>query len=111
MTITTKATTGRTFEVSRVAAARAPLPERPYRKVVEEFLGTAVESCPGGGGSLVAGIRSHPVIGALHEAFNTHRPVTLSPDIIWVTICQGLAHHVNLNAESLRRQLVRYDVP
>jgi hypothetical protein len=49
------------------------------------------------------------LIGTLHAGFSSHRPVALSPDIIWLTICQGLAHHVNANAEALRRRLVKHE--
>jgi hypothetical protein len=57
---------------------------------------------------LVANVRSHPLIGALHAAFATHRPICLSPDIIWLTLSQGLAHHINANAEQLRHHFVRH---
>src|SRR5262249_17854630 len=68
-----------------------------------------VESCSRYHGKLVAGNRSHPLIGALHAAFATHRPVCLSPDIIWLTLTQGLAHHINANAEQLRHLFVQHE--
>ena len=33
----------------------------------------------------------------------------LSPDIIWLVICQGVANHINANADELRRRLVRHE--
>lgn len=42
-------------------------------------------------------------------AFSQHRPLTLSPDCIWLVIEQGFAHHVIENAETLRHRLVRHD--
>jgi hypothetical protein len=54
-------------------------------------------------------VQGHPLIEALHAGFATHRPVSLSPDMIWLTICQGFAHHVNSNAETLRHQLVKHE--
>ena len=60
-------------------------------------------------GRLVAGVRSHPLIATLHTAFDEHRSVCLSPDVIWLTILQGLAHHVNANAEILRKHFVRHE--
>ena len=100
---------GTTFKVSNVATACVPLAEEPYRLAVEEFLGSTVESCSRTEGALIRGVRSHPLIGALHEAFSSHRPVSLSPDIVWLTICQGVAHHVNANAETLRHRLVNHE--
>ncbi len=105
----TIATAGRTFPVSDVSPATKPLAEVPYRQAVQDFLGTPVEACSGHHATLIARNRSHPLIGALHEGFASHRPVSLSPDIIWLTICQGLAHHVNANAESLRHRFVKHE--
>lgn len=105
MTVTT---TGITFAVADVAPAEKPMAEVPYHQAVTKFLGSPVESCSRYHGKLVADVRSHPLIGALHAAFNSHRPVVLSPDIIWLTIAQGFAHHVNANAESLRPLLVKH---
>ena len=45
-------------------------------------------------------------IAATHFAFSQHRPLVLSPDMIWVTILQGLAQHVKNHAEKLRSQFV-----
>src|SRR5579859_1203319 len=51
---------------------------------------------------------SHPLIDAIHFAFSQHRPLTLSPDAIWMVITQGFGHHVAENAEELRGRLVRH---
>lgn len=36
------------------------------------------------------------------KAYAEHRPLVLSPDMIWLDICQVFSHYVNENAESLR---------
>jgi hypothetical protein len=51
----------------------------------------------------------HPLLAAVHVAFSEHRPLVLSPDAIWLTIAQGVAQHVRLHAEALRRRLVRHE--
>jgi hypothetical protein len=107
----------RVFAVSSVTPANQPLPERPYHEVVTDLLGGPIEACSSYHGRLVTldseseGLedRSHPLIGALHAAFMSHRPVCLSPDILWLTLTQGLAHHINANAETLRPQFVRHE--
>lgn len=96
------------FAVSDVTAGKDLLAEVLYHEAVADFLGGPVEACSRYHGRLVAGVRSHPLIAALHGAFAQHRPLCLSPDIVWLTLCQGLAHHVNANAESLRHRLVRH---
>jgi len=97
------------FAVSRVSAATSPLPEQAYHAAVGDFLDGPVEACSNYRGQLVANVRSHPLIAALHGAFSSHRPVCLSPDVIWLTLTQGLAHHVNANAEQLRHQFVSHE--
>lgn len=49
-----------------------------------------------------------PLLSAVGRAFAEHRPLVLSPDAVWLTIMQGVAQHVRLNAEELRPQLVNH---
>jgi hypothetical protein len=53
--------------------------------------------------------RCHPLIDAVSTAFAQHRPLTLSPDCIWLVIAQGFAHHIAENAEALRHRLVQHE--
>jgi hypothetical protein len=48
----------------------------------------------------------HPLLSAVGRAFAEHRPLVLSPDAVWLTIGQGVAQHLRLNAERLRPRLV-----
>lgn len=52
--------------------------------------------------------RLHPMIGTVHQAFALHYPLTLSPDHIWLLLCQGFANHVNTHAEKLRSKFVQH---
>jgi hypothetical protein len=99
----------KTFAVSDVVPASEPRPEVPYHQAVADFLKSPIESCSRYHGKLVARMRSHPLIGALHVAFSYHLPVVLSADIVWLTICQGFAHHVNSQAEALRHCFVKHE--
>lgn len=45
---------------------------------------------------------------AVYRAYAEHRPLVLSPDMVWLTILQGFSTHVNLNAEALRHHFVQY---
>lgn len=58
---------------------------------------------------LVACTDVSPLVQMAHDAFYEHRPIALSPDVVWFTIAQGFATHVNLNAEALRHRLVRHE--
>jgi hypothetical protein len=101
-----------TFPVSNVPLAETLLPEAPYKQAVEYYLygpynpGT-VESCTRKKQTLVVA-SYHPLINALHLAFAEHRPFVISPDHIWLLICQGFANHVNVHAEELRHQFVKH---
>lgn len=50
----------------------------------------------------------HPLAFAVHSAFSEHRPLVLTPDIIWLTIAQGFAHHLNNHAEKFRSNFVSH---
>jgi hypothetical protein len=127
-----------TFEVSKVRRATMPLPEVPYKQAVEALLTIAVpeddrrmieemarhrvairlpkaapwrpvEACARYHGRLLAGVAFHPVVAAVHRAFMDHRPLRLSPDVLWLLICQAVANHINAHAEALRPQFVRHE--
>ena len=98
-----------TFLVSDVIPATEPLETTACHAAVSRFLQGTIESCSCYHGQLLDDTRSHPLIETLHTAFATHRPVELSPDIIWLTLTQGLARHVNKNAEQLRHHFVQHE--
>ena len=68
----------------------------------------SVEACSRYYGKLVAKVGFHPVLATIHLAFMDHRPLVLSPDMIWLLVAQGFANHVNANSEDLRSQFVQH---
>lgn len=42
------------------------------------------------------------------EAYARHHSVTISPDMIWLLICQGFARYVNSHSEKLRNRIVSH---
>ena len=42
------------------------------------------------------------------DAYANHLSVTLSPDMVWLVICQGFARYVNAHADELRPKLVSH---
>ena len=42
------------------------------------------------------------------DAYANHLSVTLSPDMIWLIICQGFARYVNAHADEMRPKLVSH---
>lgn len=81
-----------------------PEPDRLVANVLMESLAPAVRLLAAD----KAVVRTHPLIHAVHTAFSQHRPLTLSPDCIWMVIAQGFSHHITENAEALRHRLVRH---
>lgn len=45
------------------------------------------------GGSLPSAL---PLLNAAYLSFAKHRPLVLSPDALWITVLQGVAHHATL---------------
>ncbi len=66
-------------------------------------------SCSGYNSKTVRQITNHALIEAVHIAFAEHRPLSLSPDMLWITIMQGVAQHVHNNPERLRKRLVSHE--
>ena len=52
---------------------------------------------------------THPVIGGYLLAYQKHYPLTISPDIAWLLICQGFANHINTNPEKYRSKFVGFE--
>lgn len=52
---------------------------------------------------------NHGLVSAVHACWSNHYPLVLSPDMIWLCIAQGLAQHINLNAEKLRSRFVEHE--
>lgn len=57
----------------------------------KEHSGLEIVSCPNNG-----------LIQTIQECYDNHRPLILTPDIIWLTICQGVSIHINEHYDSLK---------
>ena len=42
------------------------------------------------------------------RAYAEHRPIVITPDMIWLLICQGFSYHINLEPEKYRDLLVSH---
>lgn len=51
----------------------------------------------------------HPFMESLYFSYATHKPIIISPDMIWLIIAQGFANHIDQNADSLRDMIVSFD--
>lgn len=95
-------------KVSDVARAKDRLRETSPRLAFEALLNQKVEACSEYEGKIVDYRYIHPLIAAVHVAFCDHRPLALSPDMLWLLVLQGLAQYVNRNPELLRSKFVQH---
>jgi hypothetical protein len=118
MMIDVLAAGGTSFRVADVQQAVTPLRQVSSKEAIENLLEAErltkgkdyrpIEACSRASRQLAADVNYHPLVAALSRAYAEHRPVSLSPDMIWLLICQGIAHHINANAEELRQHFVEH---
>jgi len=77
------------------------------KQTVSTLVGTGVESSSVTEDNFM--VTSHNLISAINTAYDNHCPLTLSPDMLWLLISQGLSIHINNNAEQLRHQFVNFE--
>ncbi len=56
----------------------------------------------------LTGVQTNGFFETAHTAYAQHRPLVLSPDMVWLVIAQGFALHINQNSEALRAHFVRH---
>lgn len=76
---------------------------------ITENYGDRLLGCPQRLSPYVEGsLTNNPLLVAAHQAFLKHYPLVLSPDVIWLTLLQGLSQHIESNAETLRHHFVAF---
>lgn len=91
--------------VCDVPLAERPLQTRPAPEILRRGAGDEVEAfSPVDGLEWIAPIEliGHPFIAAAHRAFADHRPLALSPDMIWQLLVQIAAEEVHAVPEKHR---------
>jgi hypothetical protein len=99
-------TSGITFAVHPVQPATKPLPTCKTHQALNRLLDRPAEACCDYTADCIQPVTFHPLLAAAHVAFSQHRPLAISPDMIWLAVAQGLARHVNNHAERLRDRFV-----
>lgn len=93
-----------------VKLATKPLKEVSYVKAIESRIGGKFEACElKFRNGLLVETELHPFIDCLYIAYSDHRRITITPDMIWLLICQGFSIHVNNNVEKLRNKFVAFN--
>lgn len=83
------------------------------KKVIENFIGKEVRYYPYENDSVLklVPISGNGLINTINLCYGQHRPLVLSPDIIWMTIAQGVSTHINKNFVNLERNLFKRNKP
>lgn len=93
-----------------VKLATKPLSEVTYVKAIETRIGGRFEACEFKlRNELFVETDIHPFVSSLYIAYADHRKISISPDMIWLLICQGFSTHVNANSEKLRTKFVLFN--
>lgn len=93
-----------------VEMADTLLAEVTYVQAIETRIGGTFEACEFKmRDELIVPTDFHPFVASLYIAYADHRPISISPDMIWLLICQGFSSHVNNNVEELREKFVAFD--
>lgn len=95
--------------VDNVKLAYYPLKSTSYEKALLQMAGGPFEGIPESKkGSQLVAYEGHGLLGALHYAYAEHRPLVLTPDMIWLLITQGVSVHLKENAERFRSKRVNH---
>ena len=97
-----------TFSVDEVSPAQRELATFRMDEAMKRFVEGDVESCSDYHTRLIDGVYFHPLLASVYRAHSSHYPLVLSPDLIWITITQGIAHHMMLHGERLRDRFVAH---
>lgn len=80
---------------------------RTEKRTIRGLVGTGVEASSLTEDGVM--VSTHNLLSAVNTAYDQHLPLVLSPDMIWLTISQGLSTHITNNAEKLRSQFVNFE--
>jgi len=94
---------GFTFAVSDVEIANSFLKVDSAQDVFENKIGKEILFFPKEHSGLeIVSCPNNGLIQTIQECYDNHRPLILTPDIIWLAICQGVSIHINEHYDSLK---------
>ena len=97
--------TGITFKVDDVVQNKKPLESFKSTDAVANFIGKKLTFSPDNDSVLLVPVHGNGLINTIYLCYGQHRPLVLSPDIIWMTIAQGVSTHINKEFKQLESKL------
>ncbi|MFT6503730.1 MAG: hypothetical protein ACJASQ_003868 [Crocinitomicaceae bacterium] len=103
---------GITFKVDDVEATKSPLSESKFQDIAENKFQRPLFTFPDALKTMkLAPSQYNSFLYAIHSAYADHRPLILSPDAIWLTLCQGFGNHLVLHGEEWEDKLLMPNHP
>lgn len=93
------------FKVDDVVKNKKLLETFSAPAVVANFIGKKLSFSPDSDTSNLVPIHGNGLMNTIYLCYAQHRPLVLSPDVIWMTIAQGVSTHINKEFKKLEPQL------
>lgn len=93
--------------LSDIAVSKEPITKITGLEAWNSYTRCKIESCSNPYQEIIP-CKFHSMVEATHTAYSKHYPLVISPDMIWLMVAQGVAAHVNANAEELRDSFVDF---
>ncbi len=93
--IKTKTENSITFHIEALERPTELIEEKKFSEILKKYSNT-IEYAPNIENNLIPG-GYHSFLYGLYLAYSQHRPFTLSPDMIWLLVLQGISNHVNFS--------------
>ena len=101
-----------TFAVDSVEMATTFLSVYPTKEIIQWKLKKEIDYFPTRHASdSITPANNNGFMETIHICYDQHRPLVLSPDVIWLTICQGVSIHVNEHFDELKSVIFKDDKP
>jgi len=97
------------INISDVKIATEPIKDSTFKYAVKRLSNNKLEFYPKEfAKTRILPTFMHPFVAALHYGFAQHRPVVISPDMIWLIILQGFSNHVQMHYDSMQTSIVNF---
>lgn len=99
---------GITFSICDADTANKLFEDIPYKEALERMAQKKIEGYSFKKAYSQKLIPQGNFITTLQTAYSQHYPITISPDMVWLLICQGFSTHVSMHSETLRSKIVNH---
>ncbi len=97
-TLNSSSSSNITLQIESLDFEGTPQEYKSLEQVLSKYNRTIVKTYPCDLSTLID-LGHHPFVGSAYLAYAEHRPLILSPDMIWLVITQGFSFHINVLAK------------